>query len=71
MASAGKVKGTRGGKLGNAYLRWAFGEAAVICKRDNLQVKAYAKELEASAIVWVQSPSLLQLIELTTGGIRP
>jgi len=24
----------RGAKLGNPYLRWAFGEAAVIAKRD-------------------------------------
>ena len=48
VASAGKVTGTRGGKLGNAYLRWAFGEAAVICKRDNPQIKAYAKRLEAT-----------------------
>ncbi len=48
VASAGKVTGTRGGKMGNAYLRWAFGEAAVICKRDNPQIKAYVNRLEAS-----------------------
>lgn len=48
VASAGKVTGTRGGKMGNAYLRWAFGHAAVICKRDNPQIKAYAKRLENS-----------------------
>ena len=29
VASAGKIKGLRGAKLGNPYLRWAFGEAAV------------------------------------------
>jgi transposase len=34
VASAGKLKGLRGAKLGNPYLRWAFGEAAVIAKRD-------------------------------------
>ena len=34
MASAGKIKGLRGAKLGNPYLRWAFGEAAIIAKRD-------------------------------------
>ena len=28
VASAGKVKGLCGGKMGNAYLRWAFGQAA-------------------------------------------
>jgi transposase len=36
VASAGKIKGLRGAKLGNPYLRWAFGEAAVIAKRDAL-----------------------------------
>ena len=30
VASAGKVKGLCGGKMGNAYLRWAFGQAAII-----------------------------------------
>jgi transposase len=34
VASAGKIKGLRGAKLGNPYLRWAFGEAAIITKRD-------------------------------------
>jgi transposase len=33
VASAGKIKGLRGAKLGNPYLRWAFGEVAVIAKR--------------------------------------
>jgi hypothetical protein len=33
VASAGRLKGLTGGKMGNAYLRWAFGEVAVICKR--------------------------------------
>jgi transposase len=36
VASAGKIKGLRGKKLGNPYLRWAFGEAAIIAKRDAL-----------------------------------
>jgi len=32
VASAGKIKGLRGVKLGNPYLRWAFGEATVIAR---------------------------------------
>src|SRR5208282_1196819 len=36
VASAGKIKGLRGAKLGNPYLRWAFGEAAVVAKRDGV-----------------------------------
>jgi transposase len=50
VASAGKHKGLRGAKLGNPYLRWAFGEAAVICKRDNPDLKAYARKLDAKHI---------------------
>ena len=48
VASAGKIKGTRGAKLGNPYLRWAFGEAAVIAKRDHPLLRAYAQRLEAA-----------------------
>ena len=48
VASAGKLKGTRGAKLGNPYLRWAFGEAAVIGKRDHPLLRAYAQQLEVA-----------------------
>jgi transposase len=47
VASAGKFKGLRGAKLGNAYLRWAFGEAAVIAKRDPATIGPLAQRLEA------------------------
>ncbi len=47
VASAGKIKGLRGAKLGNAYLRWAFGEAAVIAKRDHYVIGPLAQRLEA------------------------
>lgn len=47
VASAGKIKGLRGAKLGNPYLRWAFGEAAVIAKRDHAVIGPLAKSLEA------------------------
>ncbi len=47
VASAGKVKGLTGGKMGNAYLRWAFGEAAVIGKRTIPTLNAYAEKLIA------------------------
>jgi transposase len=33
--SAGKRYGTSGTKIGNAYLQWAFSEAAVLCLRAN------------------------------------
>jgi transposase len=33
--SAGKRYGTAGNKIGNAYLKWAFSEAAVLFLRDN------------------------------------
>jgi transposase len=47
VASAGKIKGLRGAKLGNPYLRWAFGEAAVIAKRDHFLVRPLSQRLEA------------------------
>lgn len=47
VASAGKIKGLRGAKLGNPYLRWAFGEAAVIAKRDHPVLGPLARQLEA------------------------
>ena len=34
-ASAGKVLGTSGAKIGNAHLKWAFSEAAVLFLRKN------------------------------------
>jgi len=46
-ASAGKFKGLRGAKLGNPYLRWAFGEAVVIAKRDPAVIGPLAQRLEA------------------------
>jgi transposase len=46
VASAGKIKGLRGAKLGNPYLRWAFGEAAVIAKRDHATIAPLAQRLE-------------------------
>ena len=47
VASAGKIKGLRGAKLGNPYLGWAFGEAAVIAKRDHQVIGPLAQRLEA------------------------
>jgi len=47
VASAGQIKGLRGAKLGNPYLRWAFGEAAVIAKRDPVLIGPLAQRLEA------------------------
>jgi transposase len=47
VASAGRIKGLRGAKLGNPYLRWAFGEAAVIAKRDHKLIGPLAQRLEA------------------------
>lgn len=47
VASAGKIKALRGAKLGNPYLRWAFGEAAIIAKRDHPLLGPLAQKLEA------------------------
>ena len=39
--SAGKPYGTGGAKIGNAYLRWAFGETAVLFLRGNADAKQW------------------------------
>lgn len=44
--SAGKVYGTQGNKIGNAHLKWAFSEAAVLYLRNNESAKRYLGKLE-------------------------
>ena len=44
--SAGKQKGTNGNKIGNAYLKWAFAEAAVLYLRGNEPAKKYIQRLQ-------------------------
>jgi transposase len=44
--SAGKRYGTSGSKIGNAYLKWAFSEAAVLLLRDNPAGQKYLARLE-------------------------
>lgn len=46
VASAGKIKGARGGKMGNGYLKWAFRQAAILGKRDQSYMKRFAQKLE-------------------------
>ena len=44
--SAGKRSGTSGTKIGNAYLKWAFSEAAVLFLRANPAGQKYLTHLE-------------------------
>jgi len=44
--SAGKIKGTCGGKMGNANLKWAFSESAVLFLRHNPEAKEMKQRLE-------------------------
>jgi transposase len=44
--SAGKRYGTSGTKMGNAYLKWAFSEAAVLFLRSNPEGQRYFARLE-------------------------
>ena len=55
VASAGKIKGLRGAKLGNPYLRWTFGEAAVIAKRDHFRIRPLARNQFRSSSWWARS----------------
>ena len=43
--SAGKKMGTGGSKIGNAHLKWAFSEAAVLFIRGNNQAQKYLDKL--------------------------
>ena len=47
VGSGGKILGSKGAKLGNGYLKWAFREAAVLCKRDQGLMRSFAQKLEA------------------------
>jgi transposase len=42
--SAGKVLGSGGHKIGNAHLRWAFGEAACLFLRSSERAKAWKQK---------------------------
>lgn len=44
--SAGKKYGTSGKKIGNAYLKWAFSEGAVLFLRNNPEGQKYLARLE-------------------------
>ena len=44
--SAGKRSGTSGSKIGNAHLKWAFSEAAVLFLRDNPAGQKFLTRLE-------------------------
>lgn len=44
--SAGKSYGTNGNKIGNAHLKWAFSEAAVLYLRGNDKAKHYITRLQ-------------------------
>jgi transposase len=43
--SAGKRYGSSGAKIGNAHLKWAFSEAAVLMLRESEEVKKYKAKL--------------------------
>ena len=44
--SAGKSYGTQGSKIGNAHLKWAFSEAAVLYLRGNKKAQKYLQKLQ-------------------------
>ena len=44
--SAGKTYGTSGNKIGNAHLKWAFSEAAVLYLRGNDKAQKYLLTLQ-------------------------
>jgi len=45
-SSAGKKYGSSGHKIGNPHLKWAFSEAALLCKRCSGEAKSFAEHIE-------------------------
>src|SRR5947208_12535937 len=45
--SAGIVRGSSGRKIGNAHLRWAFGEAACLFLRSSERAKKWKQKQQA------------------------
>lgn len=43
--SGGKNFGGKGRKMGNPYLKWAFMQAAILCKRSDSKLSAYSEKL--------------------------
>jgi len=43
--SAGKSDGTQGNNIGNAHLKWAFSEAAVLYLRGHKKAQHYLEKL--------------------------
>jgi len=44
--SAGKSYGTQGNKIGNAHLKWAFSQVAVLYLRGNKEAQKYLQKLQ-------------------------
>lgn len=45
-SSAGRKYGNSGHKIGNPHLKWAFSEAALLCKRSCDRARSYAEHIE-------------------------
>jgi transposase len=46
VESAGVIKGMRGGKMGNGYLKWAMKQAVIVAKRSHPQIRQMTQRLE-------------------------
>lgn len=46
QTSAGKSYGSPGRKIGNPHLRWSFGEAITLLKRESAQATEYCSRVE-------------------------
>jgi transposase len=46
VESAGIIKGMRGGKMGNGYLKWAMKQAVMVAKRCHPDIRALTQRLE-------------------------
>jgi transposase len=46
VESAGVIKGMRGGKMGNGYLKWAMKQAIIVSKRSHPDIRRMTQRLE-------------------------
>jgi transposase len=46
VESAGIIKGMRGGKMGNGYLKWAMKQAVIVAKRSHPDIRRMTQRLE-------------------------
>jgi len=67
--SAGKIQGHAGGKIGNAHLKWAFGELATTFLRAVPPVAAETGAEEIIPLEEMERRAIIRALEVTGGDV--